>query len=199
MKKFLAITLLISVMSMQAGDKTHAIKEYIEKVAKLGYYRDAFSDGEELTDGTLLASGTDDTKVVICKFNGNEFDGKGNVEYKQKGVNSVALNRRHAVSGGSNKKVKIFDIKSEKIVSKYKHAESVFSVCISPDGEFVASLDKNNQVIIANIDGTEVESYKYDPASPAHEFDGGFCIASEDLDGFLKIGILQLIDEESTS
>ena len=194
MKKFLAITLLISVMSMQAGDKTHAIKEYIEKVAKLGYYRYAFSE-----DGTLMASGTDATKEGICKFNGKVFDGKGNVEYNHKGVNSVALNWKHVISGGSNKKVKIFDIKSEKIVSKYKHAESVFSVCISPDGEFVASLDKNNQVIIANIDGTEVESYKYDPASPAHEFDGGFCIASEDLDGFLKIGILQLIDEESTS
>jgi WD40 repeat protein len=91
-------------------------------------------------NGQLVASGSDDEKILIWKYNSNE---KIDILDNKSAVRSLAFspNGEILVSGDDNKTIKIWNILHKKLLAEIPNQEkSVTSLDFSPDGKRLVSV-----------------------------------------------------------
>lgn len=94
------------------------------------------------SDNRFLASGGADGKLIVWEKNGDSINKTPYfVWIHGNWVTSVKFFKNYLVTGSKDGKVRIFDFENKKFLGNFKGVENIFSVDITPEGEylFVAS------------------------------------------------------------
>ncbi|KIJ60398.1 hypothetical protein HYDPIDRAFT_98892, partial [Hydnomerulius pinastri MD-312] len=104
-------------------------------------------------DGELVASGHGDGRIVI-----REAKSGGEIRHSihssgWSAVRSLCFSpsgeKIAILSGGDDQKLKVWEVETQKLVEVWEgHEREIYSVTISPDGEFVASGDTGGKIVI---------------------------------------------------
>jgi len=162
---------VINLWSTQTGNRLRTISRYVENPEAI--YSLTFDH-----TGKLLAAASKDKAIRIWNVEAlltNEtideptdtfIDNTApvmSVAFPSKKPELEAL-KHTLVSGGYDRKVRLFDVVSKECKELYEHSGWVWSVAFSPFGKWVASGSEDRTVIIWNVERGEIEAVLREPA-----------------------------------
>ena len=125
---------------------------------RLAGHTDQISDIAFSSDGTLIASASDDKTVRVWKIDGTPI---ATLEGHTEKVNCVAFSSdgKLIASASDDKIVRVWKIDGTSVEILEGHIGPVNSVAFSSDGKLIASASDDKTVRVWKIDGTHVRTY----------------------------------------